>query len=56
MKGVTRLGFRDALDTVDVTIHRRTNMTIASHLAELRKKHEALSDMVEKAQRSPGIG
>ncbi|MFZ1469682.1 MAG: DUF465 domain-containing protein [Paracoccaceae bacterium] len=29
-------------------------MTIASHLQELRKKHEALSDMVEKAQRSPG--
>ncbi|VDC23673.1 YdcH family protein [Pseudogemmobacter humi] len=28
-------------------------MTIASHLAELRKKHETLSDMVEKAQRSP---
>ena len=29
-------------------------MTIASHLAELRKKHEALSDMVAQAQRSPG--
>ena len=29
-------------------------MTIASHLVELRKKHEALSEMVEQAQRSPG--
>ncbi len=29
-------------------------MTMASHLAELRKKHEALSLMVEEAQRSPG--
>jgi len=29
-------------------------MTIASHLQELRKKHEALSEMVEQAQRSPG--
>ncbi|MGA0541362.1 YdcH family protein [Neotabrizicola sp. VNH66] len=28
-------------------------MTMASHIAELRKKHENLSDMVEKAQRSP---
>ncbi|OZA19290.1 MAG: DUF465 domain-containing protein [Rhodobacterales bacterium 17-64-5] len=28
-------------------------MTIASHLVELRKKHENLSDMVEQAQRSP---
>lgn len=28
-------------------------MTIASHLVELRKKHETLSEMVEKAQRSP---
>ena len=29
-------------------------MTIASHIAELKRKHETLSDMVEKAQRSPG--
>lgn len=28
-------------------------MTIASHLVELRKKHETLSDMVDKAHRSP---
>jgi hypothetical protein len=29
-------------------------MTITSHLVELRRKHEALSEMVEEAQRSPG--
>jgi hypothetical protein len=28
-------------------------MTIASHLQELRRKHENLSDIVEKAQRQP---
>jgi hypothetical protein len=28
-------------------------MTIASHLQELRKKHETLSAMVEQEQRSP---
>ncbi|WP_333815843.1 YdcH family protein [Tabrizicola sp.] len=30
-------------------------MTITSHLVELRRKHETLSEMVEEAQRSPGI-
>jgi hypothetical protein len=30
-------------------------MTVASHLQELRRKHENLSSMVEKEQRSPGI-
>ena len=29
-------------------------MTVTSRIAELKKKHENLSDMVEKAQRSPG--
>lgn len=29
-------------------------MTIASHLQELRRKHENLSTMVEQEQRSPG--
>jgi hypothetical protein len=29
-------------------------MTVASHLQELRRKHENLSHMVEEAQRSPG--
>ena len=28
-------------------------MTVASHLQELRRKHETLSTEVEKAQRSP---
>ena len=28
-------------------------MTISSHLAELRRKHEVLADKVEKGQRSP---
>ncbi|MEO5620105.1 MAG: DUF465 domain-containing protein [Cypionkella sp.] len=30
-------------------------MTVASHIAELKKKHESLSDMVERAQRSPAV-
>ena len=29
-------------------------MTVASHVAELKKKHETLSEMVEQEQRSPG--
>lgn len=29
-------------------------MSVASHVAELRKKHEALSAAVERAQKSPG--
>ena len=29
-------------------------MTVASHIAELKKKHDHLTDMVEKAQRAPG--
>jgi hypothetical protein len=29
-------------------------VTIASHLSELRRKHENLSHMVETEQRSPG--
>ena len=28
-------------------------MTIASHLQELRRKHEHLSELVEREQRSP---
>lgn len=30
-------------------------MSLTSHLQELKKKHEDLSDAVVKAQRSPGI-
>lgn len=29
-------------------------MNMTSHLQELRRKHETLSEMVEAAQRSPG--
>ena len=29
-------------------------MTVASHLVELRRKHDSLSETVEQAQRSPG--
>ncbi len=29
-------------------------MTVASHLQELRRKHEHLSDMVERESRAPG--
>lgn len=29
-------------------------MSLSSHLEELRKKHQTLSDAVELAQRSPG--
>ncbi|MFN3606815.1 MAG: DUF465 domain-containing protein [Cypionkella sp.] len=28
-------------------------MTVASHITQLKKKHEHLSDAVERAQRSP---
>lgn len=29
-------------------------MTVASHIAELKKKHEHLTEMVEREQRAPG--
>ncbi|WP_108501883.1 YdcH family protein [Paracoccus indicus] len=29
-------------------------MTVASHVEELRRKHQNLSDAVERAQKSPG--
>ena len=29
-------------------------MSVASHVEELRKKHQVLSDAVEKEQKSPG--
>jgi hypothetical protein len=32
---------------------RRTLMSLTSHLNELKKKHQHLSDAVEQAQRSP---
>lgn len=30
-------------------------MTVSSHLQELRRKHQTLSEQVEQAQRSPGM-
>jgi hypothetical protein len=30
-------------------------MTVASHIVELKKKHEHLSDVVEQAVRSPAV-
>lgn len=30
-------------------------MSLSSHIAELRRKHEHLSEQVEAAQRSPGM-
>jgi hypothetical protein len=30
-------------------------MSLGSHIAELRRKHEHLSERVEVAQRSPGV-
>lgn len=30
-------------------------MSLVSHLEELRKKHTALSEKVEEAQRAPGV-
>lgn len=30
-------------------------MTVASHIAELKRKHEHLSNAVEAAQRSPAV-
>ncbi len=29
-------------------------MTLSSHLTELRKKHQALSEIIEAEQRNPG--
>ncbi len=30
-------------------------MSLSSHLTELKRKHELLSDEVDQAQRSPGV-
>ncbi|PCD75683.1 YdcH family protein [Pseudothioclava arenosa] len=30
-------------------------MSLGSHITELRKKHQALSEQVERAARSPGV-
>ncbi|MCA2012599.1 YdcH family protein [Pararhodobacter sp. CCB-MM2] len=30
-------------------------MSLTSHLQELRRRHQSLSDQVEQAQRAPGV-
>jgi len=47
---VTGRRFRDAILVLAI---RRMTMTVASHVQELRRKHQALSEAVEAAQRSP---
>ena len=49
---MTRLGKRDVLDPRDLT--KEDDMSMTSHLQELRRKHAMLSDRVEQAQRNPG--
>ena len=34
--------------------NKERNMSLTSHLSELRKKHESLSGKIEVEQRSPG--
>ena len=41
-----------ALDLLDSTIQEDA-MSVASHVEELRKKHQNLSDAVERAHRTP---
>ena len=36
------------------TPKQETRMSVQSHVTELRKKHQHLSDEVERAQRMPG--
>lgn len=36
------------------TTMKERNMSLHSHLSELKKKHETLSDKIEIEQRSPG--
>lgn len=50
---VTKSKFCAALALFRMT-HRENEMSVASHVEELRRKHNALSEAVEKAQRSPG--
>jgi len=51
---VTKGCFCGALNTWQIKAGG-TGMTLSSHLQELRKKHQSLSEQVEQAQRSPAI-
>lgn len=50
--GVTRLKEYDGI--VTEFTGEETPMSLGSHLQELRKKHQHLSEAVEEAQRHPG--
>lgn len=50
---VTRDTTRFLCCTVDTQSKEEDTMTLSSHLQELRKKHQFLSEQVEAAQRSP---
>jgi hypothetical protein len=39
---------------LDENLIRRTRMSLGSHLSELRKKHQKLSDTIEAEERHPG--
>lgn len=52
-RGVTDAQFYGQISGL-LNQYRRNNMSLTSHLQELKKKHDSLSDAVEKAQRSPG--
>ncbi len=37
------------------SIHEEDEMTVESHVLELRRKHQTLSDKIDAAHRSPGM-
>ena len=51
---MTRLSFCDRLVLLAEKEKRSRFMSLSSHLQELRRKHQTLSDRVERVQRSPG--
>lgn len=50
---MTKQNFYAAINLFD-TITEEDVMSVTSHVEELRKKHQTLSDAVERAQKSPG--
>lgn len=42
------------VQSTDKYLERETSMNLGSHLIELQKKHEVLSQQIEAEQRSPG--
>lgn len=41
--------------TAVITHQKEDTMSLSSHLQELKRKHQSLSDAVEEAQRAPGV-